>query len=132
MGLEGIAKVAIAVYKVGFEESDGKKAYLLENKQIPNAGVFDKVSFYTLFQALGWHLEEIHVTWTQFRKKQTRIQLYMKLDIKRAYRPWRRSRNSLRQCQKAQATKSGTLATASEAADLKEALEDSTGRRRRN
>ncbi|GJT14498.1 hypothetical protein Tco_0861540 [Tanacetum coccineum] len=104
------------------EKPGSKKAYLLENKQIPNAEVFDEVSFYT---PLGWHLEEIHVTWTQFRKKQTRIQLYTKLDIKRAYRPWRRRRNSLRQCQKAQATKSGTLATASEAADLKEALEDS-------
>nr|GEV03246.1 hypothetical protein [Tanacetum cinerariifolium] len=83
--------------------------------------------------------EEIHMTWTQFGKKLTRIQLYMKLDIKRAYRPWRRRRNSLRRRQKAQATASGTLATTSgtlamtsEVADLKEALEDSAGRRRRN
>ncbi|GJV71852.1 hypothetical protein Tco_1491847 [Tanacetum coccineum] len=36
-----------------------------------------------------WHLEEIHVTWTQFGKKQTRIQLYTEIDIKMAYGLWR-------------------------------------------
>ncbi|GJQ95520.1 hypothetical protein Tco_0006659 [Tanacetum coccineum] len=85
----------------------------------------DKACGYLI--ALGWNLEEIHMTWTQFGKKQTRIQLYTKLDIKRAYRPWRRRHNSLRRRQKAQATTSGTLATASEVASLKEALEDSAG-----
>ncbi|GKB70258.1 hypothetical protein Tco_0931670 [Tanacetum coccineum] len=28
----------------------GRKAHLLEDKQIPSVGVFDEVSFYTLFQ----------------------------------------------------------------------------------
>ncbi|GKB19910.1 hypothetical protein Tco_0853833, partial [Tanacetum coccineum] len=45
---------------------------------------------------LGWHLEEIHVTWTQFRKKRTRFQLSTKIDTKRAYSAWRRRRDSLR------------------------------------
>nr|GEU85811.1 hypothetical protein [Tanacetum cinerariifolium] len=44
---------------------------------------------------LGWHLEEIHVTWTQFGKQQTRNQLYTKFDIKKAYRRWRRRHKTL-------------------------------------
>ncbi|GJY19192.1 hypothetical protein Tco_0390683 [Tanacetum coccineum] len=51
----------------------GKKAYLLEDKQIPSVGVFDEV-----FLALRWHLEEIHVTWAHLEKKQTRLRLYTK------------------------------------------------------
>ncbi|GJW05390.1 hypothetical protein Tco_1564246 [Tanacetum coccineum] len=35
----------------------GRKAHLLEDKQIPSARVFDQ------------HLEEKHVTWARFRKK---------------------------------------------------------------
>ncbi|GKC97491.1 hypothetical protein Tco_1167766 [Tanacetum coccineum] len=30
------------------------------------------------FLALGWHLEEIHVTWAYLEKKQTRLRLYTK------------------------------------------------------
>ncbi|GJV15064.1 hypothetical protein Tco_1360387 [Tanacetum coccineum] len=51
----------------------GRKAHLLEDKQIRSVGVFDEVSFYTLFQAFGKLLEEIHVTWTQFGKKRDKI-----------------------------------------------------------
>ncbi|GKD89611.1 hypothetical protein Tco_1365118, partial [Tanacetum coccineum] len=46
-----------------------RKAYLLEEKQIPSVGVFDEVSFYTLFQAFQKHLKEKHVTWARFEKK---------------------------------------------------------------
>ncbi|GKB85826.1 hypothetical protein Tco_0958098 [Tanacetum coccineum] len=28
------------------------------------------------FLALGWHLEEIHVTWAHLEKKRTRLRLY--------------------------------------------------------
>ncbi|GJW48120.1 hypothetical protein Tco_0079766 [Tanacetum coccineum] len=31
-----------------------------------------------LFLALGWHLEEIHVTWAHLEKKRTRLQTYTK------------------------------------------------------
>nr|GEW44382.1 MAK10-like protein [Tanacetum cinerariifolium] len=31
------------------------------------------------FLALGWHLEEIHVTWAHLEKKQTRLQTYTKI-----------------------------------------------------
>ncbi|GJR63401.1 hypothetical protein Tco_1505563 [Tanacetum coccineum] len=58
--------------------STGRKAHLLENKKIPNVGVFDEVSFYTLFRALGWLLKEIHVTWAHLEKKRTRLRLYTK------------------------------------------------------
>ncbi|GKE73487.1 hypothetical protein Tco_1535528 [Tanacetum coccineum] len=67
-----------------------------------------------LMRLLGWLLEEIHVTWTQFGKKRTRIQLCTKFDIKKAYNAWRWRRNSLRRRLKAQATVSGTPETASE------------------
>nr|GEV65889.1 hypothetical protein [Tanacetum cinerariifolium] len=55
-----------------------RKAHLLEDKQIPSVGVFDEVSFYTLFQALEWILEEIHMIWAHLEKKQTRLRLYTK------------------------------------------------------
>ncbi|GJU18248.1 hypothetical protein Tco_1146214 [Tanacetum coccineum] len=51
----------------------GRKAHLLEDKQIPSVGVFDEV-----FLALGWHLEEIHVTWAHLEKKRTRLRTYTK------------------------------------------------------
>ncbi|GJW11876.1 hypothetical protein Tco_1577703 [Tanacetum coccineum] len=51
----------------------GRKAYLLEDKQNPSVGLFDKV-----FLALGWLLEEIHVTWAHLEKKRTRLQTYTK------------------------------------------------------
>ncbi|GKA34367.1 retrotransposon ORF1 [Tanacetum coccineum] len=53
--------------------SQGRKAHLLEDKQIPSVGVFDEV-----FLALGWLLEEIHVTWAHLEKKQTRLRTYTK------------------------------------------------------
>ncbi|GKD74694.1 hypothetical protein Tco_1332976, partial [Tanacetum coccineum] len=39
--------------------------------------------------ALGWLLEEIHVTWAHLEKKQTRLQLYTKSDKENAYSGWR-------------------------------------------
>ncbi|GKA29936.1 hypothetical protein Tco_0716181 [Tanacetum coccineum] len=56
----------------------------------------DKVSFYTLFRALGWLLEEIHVTWAHLEKKRTRIQLYTKSHEDNAYSGWRRPNNWLK------------------------------------
>ncbi|GJW57686.1 reverse transcriptase domain-containing protein [Tanacetum coccineum] len=73
--------------------------------------------------ALGWHLEEIHVTWDHLGMKRTRLQLYTKIEEEKPYSSWRRRRNSLRQCQNNQATASGLNR-------LNEALEDSTGGRR--
>ncbi|GJQ90690.1 hypothetical protein Tco_0001829 [Tanacetum coccineum] len=53
--------------------SPGRKPYLLEDKQISSVGVFDEV-----FLALGWLLEEIHVTWAHLEKKRTRLRTYTK------------------------------------------------------
>ncbi|GKF91021.1 hypothetical protein Tco_0274722, partial [Tanacetum coccineum] len=50
-----------------------RKAHLLEDKQILSVGVFDE------FLALGWHLEEIHVTWAHLEKKRMRLRLYTKI-----------------------------------------------------
>ncbi|GJZ33560.1 hypothetical protein Tco_0578996 [Tanacetum coccineum] len=49
----------------------GRKAHLLEDKQILSVGVFDEV-----FLALRWHLEEINVTWAHLEKKRIRLRLY--------------------------------------------------------
>ncbi|GJU50276.1 hypothetical protein Tco_1219831 [Tanacetum coccineum] len=46
----------------------GRKAHLLEDKQIPSVGVFDEV-----YLAFGRHLEEIHMTWAHLEKKRTRL-----------------------------------------------------------
>nr|GEW96888.1 hypothetical protein [Tanacetum cinerariifolium] len=34
------------------------------------------IGLYEQFLTLGWHLEEIHVTWAHLEKKQTRLRLY--------------------------------------------------------
>ncbi|GJW76281.1 hypothetical protein Tco_0137963 [Tanacetum coccineum] len=52
----------------------GRKAHLLEDKQILSLGVFDEV-----FLALGWHLEEIHMTWAHLEKKRTRLRTCTKI-----------------------------------------------------
>ncbi|GJT05656.1 hypothetical protein Tco_0840118 [Tanacetum coccineum] len=67
----------------------GRKAHLLEDKQIPSVGAFDEVSFYTLFRAFGWLLEEILVTWAHLEKQRTRLQLYTKSHEDNAYSGWR-------------------------------------------
>nr|GEU95538.1 transposon Ty3-I Gag-Pol polyprotein isoform X1 [Tanacetum cinerariifolium] len=46
----------------------GRKPYFLEDKQMPSVW----------FLALGWLLEEIHVTWAHLEKKRTRLQIYTK------------------------------------------------------
>ncbi|GJT58918.1 hypothetical protein Tco_1002451 [Tanacetum coccineum] len=50
------------------EVERGRKAHLLEDKQIPSVGVFDEVYF-----SFGRHLDELHVTWAHLEKKQTRL-----------------------------------------------------------
>ncbi|GJV77057.1 hypothetical protein Tco_1508641 [Tanacetum coccineum] len=44
----------------------------------------------TMWQPLGWHLEEIHVNWAHLEKKRTRLQLYTKVDEEIAHILWRR------------------------------------------
>ncbi|GKE97966.1 hypothetical protein Tco_0021317, partial [Tanacetum coccineum] len=51
-------------------------------------------SFFPKSKALGWKFEEIHVSLTYFGKKLTRLQLYTKVDIERAYSTWRRRHKS--------------------------------------
>ncbi|GKC27197.1 hypothetical protein Tco_1034491 [Tanacetum coccineum] len=75
-------------HKCYWEES--RKSHFLEDKQIASVGVFDEVSFYTLFQALGWFLEEIHATLAHLEKKWRRLQLYTKSHEDNAYSGWRR------------------------------------------
>ncbi|GKD96164.1 hypothetical protein Tco_1380061, partial [Tanacetum coccineum] len=72
-----------------------EKAHLLEDKQIPSVGVLDEVSSYTLFRAIGWHLEEMHVTWAHLDKKHTRLQLYTKVNEENEYSGWRRRQKYL-------------------------------------
>ncbi|GJW60626.1 putative reverse transcriptase domain-containing protein [Tanacetum coccineum] len=68
---------------------------LLQEPQIPEwkwEKRTDEVSFYTLFYALGWLLEEIHVTWAQLEKKRTRPRLYTNYLEEIPNSGWRRRR----------------------------------------
>ncbi|GJS65639.1 hypothetical protein Tco_0680203 [Tanacetum coccineum] len=51
-----------------FQDKEGRKSHLLEDKQIPSVRVFDKV-----YLAFRRHLEEIHVTWAHLERKRTRL-----------------------------------------------------------
>ncbi|GJW10196.1 hypothetical protein Tco_1576023 [Tanacetum coccineum] len=57
-----------AITQLEYDCVKGRKAHLLEHKQILSVGVFDEVLF-----SFGRHLEEIHVTWTQYGKKRDKI-----------------------------------------------------------
>ncbi|GJU26819.1 hypothetical protein Tco_1165440 [Tanacetum coccineum] len=59
--------------------------------------------------ALGWNLEEIHMTWAHLEKKRTRLQLYTKADEEIAHRLWRRRQNTGRRRQNIKATSSRFL-----------------------
>ncbi|GJV51059.1 hypothetical protein Tco_1446800, partial [Tanacetum coccineum] len=83
-GVEYVMSKILGFYKECFElgteyvtgmddEREVTKAHLLEDKQIPSVGVFDE------FLALGWHLEEIHVTWAHLEKKRTRLRTCTKI-----------------------------------------------------
>ncbi|GJR01774.1 hypothetical protein Tco_0524758 [Tanacetum coccineum] len=63
----------------------GRKAHLLEDKQIPSVGVFDEVYF-----SFGRHLEEINVTWAHLEKKRTRLRTYTNMAQEFLYSGWRR------------------------------------------
>nr|GEY01691.1 hypothetical protein [Tanacetum cinerariifolium] len=41
-------------------------------------GMYEVTMSEIWFLALGWHLEEIHLTWTHLKKKTTRLRLYTK------------------------------------------------------
>ncbi|GJU32423.1 hypothetical protein Tco_1176012 [Tanacetum coccineum] len=46
-----------------------------------------------VFLALGWYLEDIHVTWDHLEKKWTRLRTYTKSLGRKAYSAWRRRLN---------------------------------------
>ncbi|GJU25497.1 hypothetical protein Tco_1164118 [Tanacetum coccineum] len=54
--------------KVENLDPQNRKAYLLEDKQIPSVGVFDEVYF-----SFGRHLDELHMIWAHLEKKRTRL-----------------------------------------------------------
>ncbi|GJW84471.1 zf-CCHC domain-containing protein [Tanacetum coccineum] len=65
-----------ALYEIFREDESIEVDKVVNIKESKNH--LDEVSFYTLFQALGWLLEEIHVTWAHLEKKRTRLPLYTK------------------------------------------------------
>ncbi|GKB40166.1 hypothetical protein Tco_0885108 [Tanacetum coccineum] len=48
------------------------------------------------FLALGWHLEEIHVTWAHLEKKRTRLRTYTKSLGRNVYSAWGRRLDFIR------------------------------------
>ncbi|GKA92556.1 hypothetical protein Tco_0814481 [Tanacetum coccineum] len=57
-------------------------ATLLDTWDVDNSKICDEVSYYALFRALGWLLEEIHVTLAHLEKKRTGLQHYIQVDEK--------------------------------------------------
>ncbi|GJW56910.1 hypothetical protein Tco_0103641 [Tanacetum coccineum] len=100
------------------ELEKGRKAHLLEDKQILSVWVFDE------------HLEEIHVTWAHLRKKRTRLQLYTKVDEKKGIQTLEMTSQFLATALGRSSDIVRNLATASGLNRLKEALEDLAGRQR--
>ncbi|GJU04490.1 hypothetical protein Tco_1120920 [Tanacetum coccineum] len=76
--------------------------------------------------ALGWILEEIHMTWAQLEKKRTRLRLYTKSCEEIPYSGWRRRRDSLRWRHITQETASGYSRRRQNVTALKETLEASS------
>ncbi|GJW65378.1 hypothetical protein Tco_0117262 [Tanacetum coccineum] len=98
----------------------GRKAHLLEDKQIPSVGVFDEVYF-----AFGWHLDDLHVTWAHLEKKRTRLRTKTLEDI--SLQTLETGSGALQDAVSVhQATASQDLTTASARADSKADLEDSS------
>ncbi|GJZ98963.1 hypothetical protein Tco_0671514 [Tanacetum coccineum] len=62
----------------------GRKAHLLEDKQISSVGVFDEV--FSIWKAFV----EIYVTWAHLEKKQTRLRTYTNISQEFLLRSWRR------------------------------------------
>ncbi|GJT43997.1 mutator type transposase [Tanacetum coccineum] len=83
-------------------------------------------------EALGWHLEEIHVTWAHLEKKRTRLRLYTKIMKNCAYTEWRRVAIIKRRRQDLHRDDVRDPTTTSGRGRLKEDLESSTWRRRHN
>ncbi|GJW65376.1 hypothetical protein Tco_0117260 [Tanacetum coccineum] len=100
----------------------GRKAHLLEDKQIPSVGVFDEVYF-----AFGWHLDDLHVTWAHLEKKRTRLRTKTKTLEDISLQTLETGSGALQDAVSVhQATASQDLTTASARADSKADLEDSS------
>ncbi|GJX20363.1 hypothetical protein Tco_0223040 [Tanacetum coccineum] len=81
------------------------------------------------FLALGWHLEEVHVTWAHLENKQTRIRLYTK-SFEESVHTDRGDGIAITKRRRRDFHSDGItdFATASERSRLKEDLESSTWR----
>ncbi|GKE19098.1 hypothetical protein Tco_1426675 [Tanacetum coccineum] len=78
-----------------------------------------------VLHALGWHLEKIHVTWAHLGKKQTRLQLYTKVDEEIAIQWLDTASQLFVTMSEHQRDDVSKFETALERYRLKEALEDS-------
>ncbi|GJU15341.1 retrovirus-related pol polyprotein from transposon TNT 1-94 [Tanacetum coccineum] len=103
---------ALYSFKAG---SSGRKAHLLEDKQIPTFGKL---------------LEDIHVTWTQFRKKRDKIAALHEVTFKECVQCLEMASGFMATSSKLTSDGVKTFVTASERNHLNETLEDLAKRRR--
>ncbi|GJR06974.1 hypothetical protein Tco_0529958 [Tanacetum coccineum] len=54
--------------------------YLVDSEVLVSRVCHEHLTTSSLATALGWLLEEIHVTWAHLKKKRTRLQLYIQVD----------------------------------------------------
>ncbi|GJU05231.1 hypothetical protein Tco_1121661 [Tanacetum coccineum] len=71
----GFKKVVNPIKQSGFKQSFNSNSDTKSNEKMPTS----------VINALGWHLEEIYVTWAHLEKKRTRLQLYTKVNEENAY-----------------------------------------------
>ncbi|GKE67526.1 retrovirus-related pol polyprotein from transposon TNT 1-94, partial [Tanacetum coccineum] len=112
--------------KFGLKDSKPTKTPMSTEIKLTKDDKADSIDS-TNYQALGWHLEEIHVTWGHLEKKRTRLQLYTKVDKENAY--WLETASGiLVKPSEHQSDDVKTFVTALELNRLKEALENSVNR----
>ncbi|GJT06122.1 hypothetical protein Tco_0840584 [Tanacetum coccineum] len=100
----------------------GRKAHLLEDKQIPSVGAFDEVYF-----AFGLHLDDLHMTWAHLEKKRTRLRTNTMILEDLSLQTLETASEAIQDAVAAhQAKASQDFTTASARADSKADLEDSS------
>ncbi|GJY41358.1 hypothetical protein Tco_0428628 [Tanacetum coccineum] len=83
-------------------------------------------------EALGWHLEEIHMTWAHLGKKRTRLQLYAKVEEEKCIQTLETASQFIATTSEVLKDGVRNFVTASERNRLKEALEQSAERRHKD
>ncbi|GJV04952.1 hypothetical protein Tco_1338521 [Tanacetum coccineum] len=128
-GLDGLENIFLRGMGDGIEVRRtknfvrGRKAHLLEDKQIPSVGVFDEV--FRTWMAFGGNTRDLGLFGEEADKTTTLHQIPL---MKCSYSVWRRRRNSLATASQPSSNDVVSLTTVSGCGQPKETLEDLVSR----